>query len=83
MVLIELYFNSILIRPADLAWRLLQHYLDYFSGAESGTFHACVANKLLSLNCPLPYWLSLSLKVNINEIGIFPIGNIICNNFYL
>lgn len=70
-----------MIRPADLAWRLLQHYLEYFSGAESSTFYVCVANKLLSFNCPLPHWLSLSLKVNVKEIGIFRIRDITYYSF--
>ncbi|EDV19633.1 uncharacterized protein TRIADDRAFT_61911 [Trichoplax adhaerens] len=50
------------LSPTDRAWLLLEHYLSYFDGAESSTFYACVINKLLSLNCSLPYWLSSSLK---------------------
>ncbi|XP_060078941.1 nuclear pore complex protein Nup160-like [Ylistrum balloti] len=52
----------------DLAWLLLQHYLETYED-HTGQYHRCIAMKLLSQAFPLPTWLINSYKgLNTSEL---------------
>lgn len=52
----------------DLAWLLLQHYLEKYED-HTGQYHRCIATKLLAQAFPLPTWLIYSYKgLNTSEL---------------
>ncbi|XP_077865765.1 nuclear pore complex protein Nup160-like [Saccoglossus kowalevskii] len=57
------------IRARELAWRLLESYLEKLDSSGKDGYHKVVVNKLLSLGVPLPAWIVHSYKrVNAAEL---------------
>ncbi|KAJ8298952.1 hypothetical protein KUTeg_023012 [Tegillarca granosa] len=64
-------FESLALSASDIAWDLLQQYLDRYDD-HSRQYHRCTAIKLLSHGFPLPTWLVNSYKAR-NMSGLLRI----------